>query len=438
MKKNMSQLLTAFSFGFIQLGANAVHASDFYNFENEPYHRYGDVEVREIGDNQQPQGKAKPQVPERFQKDGEPARGRYDGDRRQRNPVPERYEGDRRAEIRAPMLERPETSLRELSVRFKFHERVLQPGESILVELPASLKDKDLESIDMIHKQDPRNQISNCRNGEPERHKDPEWDCTPAYLAVEVEALNSVETDRWRYWAGPGTGPRNSKFSEIRNGYGEVDHLYEWMNVGHKGVSSNRLAKYPIHGDRLRLTNLGSDRLIVNEITYSVAPKPVTAVDFKLFMTGFKFGDWRTSVGRSYSYEPLRGNYGDSLLIHPGVVPNDHRIPSQWEVRPGRLKIPARDLGNLQFVDVAVGDLNPVPQGENDKRYRGGAVVDIFISNEGQREYWSRGENVGSSGVIRARPPSQQQAIMRDGDYINIEIRNSKSWIMGIQYGSNR
>ncbi|HND84178.1 MAG TPA: hypothetical protein PLU50_00155 [Pseudobdellovibrionaceae bacterium] len=334
-------------------------------------------------------------------------------------------------------LERPETSIREMSVRFKFHERSLSPGESMMIEIPGPLKNRDLESIDVIHKQDPHRQTSNCQNGEQELHDDPEWDCTPAYLAVEVEDLKSPLEDNWRYWAGPGSGPRNSKFSEVRNGYGEVDRLYEWMNIGHRGVRSHRLAKSPVHGDRLRLSNLGRDRLTVSEITYSVSPKPVTSVDFKIFMTGFKFGDWRTSAGRTYAYEPLRGNYGDSLSIHPGVAPNDHRIPQQWEIRPGRLKIPTRNLGNLQFIDVAIGDLNPVPPGENDKRYRGGAVVDIFISNEGQREYWSRGENVGSSGVIRARPPSQQQAMMRDGDYINIEIRNSKAWIMGIQFGSN-
>lgn len=298
----------------------------------------------------------------------------------------------------------------------------LKTNEQVEFLIPEKYHGRQLDFASMTHRQDP-DEENECVPTTPGR------DCLPGYTDLEFLASNG-----WRHWGGVGSGPKNSKFAELRRGQGETDNLYEWRRKGHVGEDED-LSKDPLFFTRVRAVSLGEDSIHLNRVIIKyLPPKPTITDDFD-FSEGFKMGDYETTAGRVYPGNPSLGDYGTALAVSRHNAPVHAKIPADWKLAPGKLLIPLVPGRRLSFVDVAVGDMRKVPAGGDAENYRGGARVNITrIEGGRQAETMMKGENVGTNGVMRATPASHDK-VTAAGDFIEIEIPRGLAQIMGIRVG---
>lgn len=298
----------------------------------------------------------------------------------------------------------------------------LRTNEEVEFIVPEKYHGRQLDFASLTHRQDP-DEEDECVPTTPGR------DCLPGYTDLEFLASNG-----WRHWGGVGSGPRNSKFAELRKGLGETDNLYEWRRKGHVGLDED-LSKDPLFFTRVRAISLGEDSIHLNRVIIKYLPPKPTAIDDFAFSDGFVMGDYETTAGRVYPGNPSLGDYGTSLAVSRYAAPAHFKIPADWRLSPGKLQIPLVPGRRLSFVDVAVGDMRKVPAGEDADNYRGGARVNITRIEGGRAaETMMKGENVGTNGVMRATPASHEK-VTHAGDFIEIEIPRGLAQIMGIRVG---
>jgi hypothetical protein len=315
---------------------------------------------------------------------------------------------------------------------YKFRELRLHPNEMIYLKLPADVIGKNLELVQITHKQ----QAGHERGCVPYRT---DWDCVPAYTSVEfLDANHRVDGDMWRYWGGVGSGPFNSKFAEIRQDEGETDNLYEWIRHGNLGIASGQRdishAALPISGIRVR--SLGTDTTVLQKIIIKINPPKSSDLQDVIFARGFEFGDYETATGRRYPGNASVGNYGTALEMndyHNGV-PAPATMPANWAF-DGRIRIPLDANKVFQSLDIACGDMKPVPPGataaEIEKLRGNGKVTLTYVHADGQREVLMERENVGTSGVMRGLASGNKK--LDRGGYLEVEAPQGNVKVMGVR-----
>lgn len=298
----------------------------------------------------------------------------------------------------------------------------LKTNDEVEFLIPEKYLGRQLDFASMTHRQDP-DEEDECVPTTPGR------DCLPGYTDLEFLASNG-----WRHWGGVGSGPRNSKFAELRKGLGETDNLYEWRRKGHVGMDEDS-SKEPLFFTRVRAVSLGEDSVRLNRVIIKYLPPKPTVIDDFVFSEGFRMGDYETTAGRVYPGNAAMGDYGTSLEVNRYSAPSHASIPADWLLEPGTLKIPLKVGQRLSYIDLAVGDMRKVPDGGDPENFRGGARVNIRRLSGGRaQETLMKGENVGTNGVMRGTPASHEN-VVQAGDYLEVEVPRGNAQIMGIQIG---
>jgi len=301
--------------------------------------------------------------------------------------------------------------------------------QAIYLAVPSHLQRGLLDSISLTHRQDPREERE-CRSGS-------DRDCLPAYVSTEV--FDSLRTrGNWRYWGGTGSGPLNSKFAEIRDGRGETDNIYEWSRKGHHSVENEKdFSKDEISPALLRIRSVGKDDARIQQVVLKISPPRVAIMDDLIFAQGLKFGDYVTAHGRRYPGNPGMGDYGYALMLESDHRPRHIKLDRSFPVERGSFRLPLKAGQRLVSVDVACGDMKPVPGGADPQRYRGGAYITIRRWVRGvPAEDLVKNFNVGSNGVIRATSQNINR-IVGQNEEIEIKAERGHISVMGVRIGAN-
>ena len=264
-------------------------------------------------------------------------------------------------------------------------------------------------------------------------------DRRPGYTSLEFHIQNSDE-DGWIYWGGNGSGPRNSKFAEIRgNDRPEVDNLYEWQRHQWKRVSNGQSGNTPFSIDSARIVSLGQDPIRAHKVILKFLPPIPQYFSRHIFASGLDFGDFASGLQRKFPGNHKCGDYGrGALVIEPRGRISKNLVPSDWEVEDGRLYIPLAKGSHFQTVEIATGDMKR-NNCANARYSRGGALVSVDIVQKGSFtdtvvDELMHKENVGTNGVMRA-VSSQLEYLAQEGDFIRITVNSDATSIMGIQLG---
>lgn len=313
---------------------------------------------------------------------------------------------------------------KDLEVIYVFDSLSLNNGESFKVDITKEYDGLALDFIAITHRQSP-NEESECLSFSDK-------DCLPAYTSVEV--LN--EKNEWRYWAGNGSGPYNSKFAEIRSRKnGETDNLYHWMSIGHIGFEKDGYSKAAIYPKTIRVRNLGPDSSRIEKLVIKFNPKKVEEISETIFSKGFQFGDYITALGEKLPKSSYNGDYKNPLTVYPHSRSSHIKLPGDWIVKKGQIQIPICCQKNLVFVDVAIGDMRYFTGRGSLDYYRGSAklTINVVLPDLTIRPLM-KSENIGSTGVLRATLEKISESIP-DGSFLTITIENDVAHIMGIRIG---
>lgn len=287
----------------------------------------------------------------------------------------------------------------------------LRPGDILPMQVPPEFQKRIIDFVGLTHKQKML-----------EFHDDGSGrNATPGYTSFEIqplgEALGDPKSD-WRVWGGRGSGPLGSKYAENRDGEGETDNLYEWGKYGHKSILSFRgpVSLSPLQPLAFRIRSVGGGNIQITKVIVKFRPQNVTSVQDYVFSAGFAFGDYETSKGRRYPGNPDNGDYGSAVVLNLDSSDLNRNLPPGVILLKGQkgqggqrrqLIVSADPNKRLSFVDVACGDMNPVPPGADPETLRGNGKLFVAVeSDSGSLEVMTK-ENIGSNGVMRALVPSE-------------------------------
>lgn len=316
------------------------------------------------------------------------------------------------------------TNYKDLESTYYFNSLSLNKGEFFDIAVSKEYGGLSLDFISITHRQSPSEE-SECPSFSDK-------DCFPSYTSVEV--LN--ENNEWRYWAGKGSGPYNSKFAEIRSRKnGETDNLYHWMSVGHIGFEQKDYSRAAIYPKIVRVRNLGPDSSRIEKLVIKFNPKKVEELREVLFSQEFQFGDYITALGEKLPKSSYYGDYKNPLTLSPHSIATHKNLPGNWKVKKGQIQIPICCQKNLVFVDVAIGDMRYTTGGGSLDDYRGSARLTInVVYPDLTIKPLMKSENIGSTGVLRASPEKISESIP-DGSFLTITVENDVAQIMGIRIG---
>lgn len=326
------------------------------------------------------------------------------------------------------------TEVQTYRLTYKFNRHELRSGQTLELELPENFKAGMIDFVYLTHKQDPRDEHE-CYS---RREGSVIWDCLPGYTSFEILAEhpeNRRIIDDWRYWGGVGSGPFNSKFAEIREGWGETDNLYEWARHGHHSVATKEKSYTPLVPLKFRVRSVGPDSILLQEVVIKFVPPAPKFMNQIVFADGLDFGAFDTAVGRRYPGRAAYGDYGNSLDLSPHYSPRHKILQREWFVAPGELHIPMTMEDPLSFIDVACGDMKRVPYGADAENYRGGSHFSIFVVRpDGQKEALMWKENIGTNGVMRVTLDPKHKPIVK-GDVLIFKATEDTAHVMGIRFG---
>lgn len=319
-----------------------------------------------------------------------------------------------------------------LKLTYKFRDLNLQPNDVIYLNLPEKFKSRPVDFVFITHKQDPRDEkecVSAFYNGVP-------WDCSPGYTSFEIKDANADQkNEEWRHWGGPGSGPFNSKFAEIRSHQGETDNLYEWAKYGHISVASKNRSHDPLIPSQFRVRSVGPDSIILQEVVVKFLPDEPKKMTEVIFAQGLAFGNFIDAKGRKYPGRAAYGDYGTALRLGPHNTPPHSLIPQHWDAFKGGLSIPLDESESFRFIDIACGDMRP-NNGSNPDAYRGNGKLSVWLvrARDGSKTQLMNFENVGTNGVMRATLDPREPKT-RPEDRLLIESPSDVVQIMGIRLG---
>lgn len=323
------------------------------------------------------------------------------------------------------------TSTTDLTVIYDLGDTKLLSGQRVYLSVPTQYHSMSLDFAAITHRQAPRDE-NECGGGS-------DRDCLPGYTSLEfLDAQKTILNEAWQYWGGSGSGPFNSKFAEIRSGRGETDNLYEWRKKGRLSVETNKMTKDALYTNLVRIRSVGPDMIRVQKVILKFLPPQPSIMNDVIFSHGFAFGDYATSHGRAYPGNADYGDYGNAVLFHSRHRPRHNATPSNWTLVKGGFRIPLQAGDRIQFVDVAIGDMKPVPRGADPEDYRGGAYLNVKRLQSGQSvETLMNEENVGSNGVMRALPAKLSQKAGANEE-LEITVSDGAASVMGIRFGISK
>lgn len=315
----------------------------------------------------------------------------------------------------------------DLSRNFKNDGVSIDPNDEIQLVVPKSYFNKSIDFVYITHKQKPDQLQQNCGG-------DSKTDCIPAYTSFEVmPSVQASLSQEWRCWGGVGSGPCHSKFAEIRSYEGETDNLYEWYTHGYVKTSSPGIKEFaPLKPQAFRVRSLGQDTVWVQKVVVKFSPSNLTHKVDHIFSNGLNFGDWLTASGRRYPGHADVGDYGRAIRL--SKTNKYYQIDSDKVVlETDGLHIRTNVTDRLSFIDIACGDMKPVPPGEDPDDYRGNGKLSVEIRTAHHNFSVMVRENVGSNGVMRALIP--EELTQEPVEEVFISGRGSQISIMGVRLG---
>ncbi|MBL7670988.1 MAG: hypothetical protein JNM39_10930 [Bdellovibrionaceae bacterium] len=296
---------------------------------------------------------------------------------------------------------------------------VLRPGEILPMQIPTVYHKRTIDFVALTHKQ----KLSDFRDDGTGRNE------TPGYTSFEILPSGEKLGDpngNWRVWGGRGSGPLGSKYAENRNRVGETDNLYEWVKYGHRSIWSypGAASLTPLQPGAFRIRSVGKGNTQITKVIVKFRPINITHVQDYIFSNGFAFGNYETNKGRRYPGNPDNGDYGDAIILNSASPDSNRIIPqgitfqrdyvqgAQISRRGPKItqlivNIDPKSNKLLSFVDVACGDMNPVPPGGDPELLRGNGKLFVMIETDRGVYEVMTNENIGSNGVMRALVPSE-------------------------------
>lgn len=322
------------------------------------------------------------------------------------------------------------TSRTSTSVTYRFN-RVVKPGESIYLMVPAELRERPVNFIVLAHRQD--------SSLDTDADKTDEWDDTPGLSSVQVHALGLPEGEAWRYWGGSASGSQGAKFAEVSYSP-EIENLYEWTKLGHHGTDSGDFSKAPIFADALRLRSLGQDPVQVSEITLKVAPRAPDSTLEAVFCAGTVIGDPVTGAGRKYGGgQGFQGKFPGALELsgYGTGGAGAAALPAGWAFTNGRLEIALPPGKLVTSVEIAGGDSHPDEITNKDGGWgtKGWSKLSIGLAKAGGTTDWfMSSENVPPEGVLGGSPVDGNY-VTQPGDKIIVRASSDTTYVMAARVG---
>jgi hypothetical protein len=312
------------------------------------------------------------------------------------------------------------------SMTYRFDAQKLAPGESVYLWIPSDLAKKGTNFVVLGHRQNPSS-TTGPKDGTT--HDD-----TPGLTSVQVYDANRAEKDRWRHWGGMASGTFGAKFAERDQRY-EMENLYQWSKLGHRGVKSGDFKHDAVFGSAVKLVNMGSDEVEISELTYKTNLEKGSEQVEKIFTDGTKFGDVSTQenyvIGGGQATD---GTFPNAIQLGPKVKAQKN-LPAGWKFEYGQLMIPLPKGKILTGVELSAGDAHPDKVNNSDGGFgtKGWARLNIETQHQGQTmDVLMKNENVPPEGILMAAPLKCGQSI-QEGDYLVLKSNADTTYIGGVR-----
>lgn len=322
------------------------------------------------------------------------------------------------------------TTRTSTSVTYRFH-RVLKPGESLYLMVPAELRERPVSFMVLGHKGDP--------SLDTDADKTDKWDDTPALSSVQARSIHHPEAEAWRYWGGSSSGAQGAKFAEVSHS-AEIENLYEWNKFGHHAADGGGFTKDPLHADALRIRSLGQDPVTITELTLKVAPRAPDSTLEAVFSPGTVIGDPITGAGRKYGGgQAFQGKFPGALELsgYGSGGAGAAALPPGWKMASGRLEIDLPPGKLLTAVEIAGGDSHPdeITNADGGWGTKGWSKLSIgLMKANGTTDWFMSNENVPPEGVMSGSP-SDGAYVTQPGDKILVRASSDTTYVMAARVG---
>jgi hypothetical protein len=232
--------------------------------------------------------------------------------------------------------------------------RLLQPGDLLMLGVPAEWRKRTVGTVVLVHRQDEAmDRGLDAATGR---------DASPGLTAVNI---HSADDGTWRKWNCPwgGNGKWGAKFAERRPEHDpEFESMFEWNIHGHHDADKERSTlKHAVHANGVRLACVGDDPVIVHKLIIDFIGERPTSTMEKVFTPGTNLGDWETGEGRTFGGgQQFRGTYPDALQLGtPTGGAGAAGLPDGWKLHNGMLEVELPPGKVITGVDLACGDTKP-------------------------------------------------------------------------------
>ncbi len=248
-----------------------------------------------------------------------------------------------------------EPSGTDQEIRYDFDQFRIHPGQCIYLAVPDQYKNKQIDSVNLGHRQDPRTQKQPA--------DDPDDRQFPGKTSVQLHRCDATSGDAWRYWGGLSSGTAGSKYAEIRPAV-EEENLYDWPVKGNLGVTSNDIATGGLCIDAARvcgLAGVSKDEVVLHFLNIKFIPEKADFFQEVKLTPGFSFGAPGTMEGRSWGEKQREvGRYPGAIQLGSCCHHEAHvhpPLPDSWQKNgASELSIPLQEGKQITGIEVAAGD----------------------------------------------------------------------------------
>lgn len=317
------------------------------------------------------------------------------------------------------------------SITFKLSPEVaLSPGDVISFSLPAVFAERELVMVILGHRQDPSSHLGSSSNSN--------HDSQPGLSSVEIHSSGFKNECSWRCWGGSSSGVCGAKFAEPRHSP-EIENLYGWRKVGHQSKACSDLSSAPLYVDQARITNVGTDKVLISEITFKNALPASTATIDAVFSPGTSFanrgsGD-ETIYGGGQAYQGVFPN-ALALGLNSSSQP---ALPEGWRIEGSYLYMPLPAGKIFSGIDVALGDSHPDKMINKDGGYGtpGWAKISIGTKLKNENIIWFvDSDNIGPQQTTTGMHLDKSHRIQNEEELV-LKISSDTAYIMAIRIHFN-
>ncbi|MFZ4713751.1 MAG: hypothetical protein ACOYL6_08580 [Bacteriovoracaceae bacterium] len=310
------------------------------------------------------------------------------------------------------------------SLVYKFEELELKPNEILYFYVPDSYTLRPVSALSFGIRQDESPMTQ---------------DLNPGLISGMIYD-EGFKDDELRYWGGHSSGKFGAKFAEQRPAP-EIDSLYEWPLIGHKGTVKKERSFEGVNAGAIRIQNLGSDDVLVSQVVLDViAPKAKQYLE-KIFCVGSNFGDAETMKGRAYGGgQKFKGKFPGSLRLSSFGHKSVPELPPYITLKNNEIFIELEAKAKLKTVDIMVGDTHPDEIINKDKGWGtlGNAKLSVEVRNikTGDSRFLLYQKNVGPEGVISAGEIEGAKSLSQDERIvISNKLKRDTAYIMALRIG---